>query len=204
VSNLTKVEAGQFLTNDRYNKYKVYGVTAADLIQFGANHATVSCPLGPRVRTFVGRFDSDQLPPPGLLPDVEGSADSILALFEAKTIRPHGLTALLGAHTTSQQRFFNTARALDPQDSTPGVWDTLFYNQTVNPNSPPRVLKFPADVKLAAHPRVQSEWQAFMDPKIGQAHWDDVSLIESLWIPLTCQVVRKGIRQVELAWCLQH
>lgn len=32
-----------------------YKVGMGDLIQYMANHATVTCPLGPRVRTFVGR-----------------------------------------------------------------------------------------------------------------------------------------------------
>jgi len=36
-------------------KYKNNKVTMADLIQYMANHAVVTCPLGPRVRTFVGR-----------------------------------------------------------------------------------------------------------------------------------------------------
>lgn len=34
---------------------KKYGVGMADLIQYMANHAVVTCPLGPRVRSFVGR-----------------------------------------------------------------------------------------------------------------------------------------------------
>jgi hypothetical protein len=35
--------------------YSPYNVGMGDLIQFMANHATVTCPLGPRVKTFVGR-----------------------------------------------------------------------------------------------------------------------------------------------------
>jgi len=38
-----------------YAKYKNNKITMADLIQYMANHAVVTCPLGPRVRTFVGR-----------------------------------------------------------------------------------------------------------------------------------------------------
>ncbi len=47
-------------------------VGAADLIQFMANHATVTCPLGPRVRTFVGRVVSVLLFP--TLSCADGSA----------------------------------------------------------------------------------------------------------------------------------
>jgi catalase (peroxidase I) len=83
-----------------YNKYNKYGVSMADLIQFGANVATVVCPLGPRIRSFVGRKDNAKAGPTGLLPDVNDSADKLIKLFQAKTIDPHDLTALVGAHTT--------------------------------------------------------------------------------------------------------
>src|SRR5690242_8126922 len=83
--------------------YKAYGVGAADLIQFASQHAVVTCPLGPRIRTFVGRKDSSRANTDGLLPGVNDSADQLIALFKAKTISPHELVALLGAHTTSQQ-----------------------------------------------------------------------------------------------------
>jgi hypothetical protein len=140
----------------------------------GATVATVACPLGPRIRSFVGRPESNKLPQDGLLPDVNAPADQLIQLFIDKTIRPHGLTALVGAHTTSQQRFFNTKRAFDPQDSTPGVWDVLFYGQTLDPRAPRRVLKFPADVKFSTHPRMADEWKKFAGPG-GQDHWNDVS-----------------------------
>lgn len=145
----------------------------------GANVATVACPLGPRIRSFVGRKDSNKLPMDGLLPDVNAPADSLIKLFEDKTIKPHGLTALVGAHTTSQQRFFVPQRALDPQDSTPGVWDVLFYPQTLDPWTPRRVLKFPSDVKFSQHPRMADEWKKFAGPG-GQDHWNDVSSAHSI------------------------
>lgn len=45
-------------TQSFYNRYKKFGIGMADLIQFMANTATVTCPLGPRIRTYVGRKDS--------------------------------------------------------------------------------------------------------------------------------------------------
>ncbi|KAK3045304.1 hypothetical protein LTS18_014073 [Coniosporium uncinatum] len=132
----------------------------------GANVATVVCPLGPRVRSFVGRKDSTTPAVDGLLPDVHADADSLIQLFKDKTIHEHGLTALIGAHTTSQQLFVDPSRARDPQDSTPGVWDVLFYNQTVSDNVPQRVFKLPSDVALAAHPNIAPEWKKFItDPE---------------------------------------
>jgi hypothetical protein len=47
--------------NDMYRqKFKQYGISMADFIQFAAKHAVVTCPLGPRIRTFVGRKDSSK------------------------------------------------------------------------------------------------------------------------------------------------
>ncbi|KAL2070011.1 hypothetical protein VTL71DRAFT_14691 [Oculimacula yallundae] len=159
------------VTQAWYNTYKKYNVGMGDLIQMGANVATVVCPLGPRVRTFIGRQDSSTPNADNLLPNVFASADSLIELFENKTIKAHGLAALVGAHTTSQQHFVDPKRALDPQDSTPGVWDVKFYPQTTG-SAPKRVFKFPSDVVLAAHPKISDEWKEFSGPG-GQEHWNE-------------------------------
>ncbi|KAI0148540.1 ligninase H2 [Xylariaceae sp. FL1272] len=146
-------------------------VTYADLIQMGATIATVTCPLGPRVKSYVGRKDSSFTNHFELLPSAADSADHLIALFKNKTIFPHGLTALVGAHTSSQQFFFNTSRAGDPQDSTPGVWDVKFYNQTLFPQSAPkRVLMFPSDLSLSVHPDTHAEWVKFT---VDQEDWNE-------------------------------
>jgi hypothetical protein len=159
-----------------YTKYKAYGVTMADLIQFGANVATVVCPLGPRIRTFVGRKDNAKAGPTGLLPGVNDSADKLIKLFQAKTIDAHDLVALVGAHTTSQQHFVDLTRDGDPQDTTPGVWDVAFYPQTTG-NPPVRVMKFASDILLSKDSRTKGEWQEFSQPSSGQDHWNEVSNI---------------------------
>ncbi len=146
-----------------YRRYGAYGVSMADLIQMGATVATVVCPLGPRIKSYVGRRDSAAPAPDGLLPGVNQPAGELIALFRNKTIEPHGLTALIGAHTTSQQRFVDPERALDPQDSTPGVWDVLFYKQTLG-SAPPRVFRFQSDIVLAQDPRISREFQEFAGP----------------------------------------
>ncbi|KAF4556673.1 Peroxidase-like protein 2 [Elsinoe fawcettii] len=150
---------------------KQFGVGMADLIQFAAAHAVVTCPLGPRMRVWVGRKDSSVASPEGLLPDVRASADSLIDLFEDKTISPHELVALLGAHGNSKQRFFDTTKAGAPQDSSPGTWDTLFYNQTLD-GTGSNVVRFPSDVALAQHPKCSDEWTQFRK-KDAQAHWNE-------------------------------
>lgn len=155
-----------------YKKYSPHGVSMADLIQMGANIATVVCPLGPRIRSFIGRKDTSKAGPTGLLPGHLDSADTLLKLFAAKTIDAHDLVALVGAHTTSQAFFVNAARVGDPQDSTPGVWDVKFYPETTG-NAPPRVLKLQSDINLSKNPRSAGEWQEFSDPRSGQGHWNE-------------------------------
>ncbi|KAF2705475.1 class II peroxidase [Pleomassaria siparia CBS 279.74] len=159
-------------TKTWYTKYHPHGVSMADLIQFGANVATVVCPLGPRIRSFVGRKDNAKAGATGLLPGVNDSADKLIKLFQAKTIDPHDLVALVGAHTTSQQHFVDLARDGDPQDTTPGVWDVAFYPQTTG-NPPVRVLKFASDIALSKDSRTKGEWQEFSSPSNGQNHWNE-------------------------------
>ncbi|KAH8904989.1 peroxidase, partial [Coniochaeta sp. PMI_546] len=162
-------EVAAFIT-ELYAQYEEFGVTYADLIQMGATVATVTCPLGPRIRSYVGRRDDATPAPPGLLPNVHSDAETLIELFEDKTISPHGLTALIGAHSTSRQRFVDPARAGDPQDSTPGIWDTTFYRQTVGP-APPQVYRFESDVNLALDPRITGEFHEFGH---DQRRWNEV------------------------------
>ena len=56
------------------------------------------------------------------MPDVHAPADDLIALFEDKTITPHDLTALMGAHSTSKQSGVDPSKAGASQDTTPGVW----------------------------------------------------------------------------------
>lgn len=157
-----------------HGKYKAMGwnIGMGDFIQMGANVATVVCPLGPRIKTYVGRKDSANPAPAGLLPSPFAPADQLIQLFKDKTIGPHGLVALLGAHTTSQQNFVNVSRAGDPQDSTPGVWDVLYYKETLSDRSPPRVFKFPSDISISQHPETSKEFREFAGPG-GQNHWNE-------------------------------
>ncbi|KAF6812359.1 ligninase h2 precursor [Colletotrichum musicola] len=161
-----------------FNKYKKYGVTMADMIQFGANVATVSCPLGPRVRTFVGRKDTTKASPQNLLPSPFQKSDALFKMFAEKSFTPAGLVALLGAHTTSQQRFIDESKAGAPQDTTPGVWDVAFYGQTLSPRTPPAVFKIPSDVSVSQDPETNDVWTAFSAGFRGQAAWNQAYATE--------------------------
>jgi hypothetical protein len=155
-----------------HDKYQSFGVSYADLCQMAANVGAVSCPLGPRVRTYVGRKDSSTPAPTGTLPPPFGTADSLIAMFQDKTFTPAELVALLGAHTVSQQTTVDPARVGDPQDSTPGVWDTLYFRETADPNAPSRIFKFPSDVAIANDPRTKPTWDRFARLGLLAQHGD--------------------------------
>jgi catalase (peroxidase I) len=153
-----------------------YKVGYADLVQYAHNHATISCPKGPRVRTFVGRKDATKAAPTGLLPDVHDDADKLIRIFGDKGFSAHDLAALVGAHATARQRFVDTRPEVVDKflDTTPGVWDVEFYNDTLNNPSggspDQKVFVLPSDKVLSTHPKISDEWKGFVG---DQPHWNN-------------------------------
>jgi len=136
--------------NDPKNAYYKQ-VSMADLVIFAANHAIVTCPGGPVVKTWVGREDNSQLESTtGLMPAAFGpgsDAATLIKLFGDKNFSPEDLAALVGAHTTSKAFAQDALTSGIAQDSTPGVWDVKYYSETYNP--PSNVGVFDSDVNLA-------------------------------------------------------
>ena len=159
-------------------KYHAWGVGAADLVQFMHNVASVSCPLGPRILTFVGRPNRSNANPPGLIPNTNSTAEQMIELFGNKTFSTNDLLALIGAHTVATQSFVDPSKAGQPLDSTPGVWDVKFYSEMLTPSPPPYVkalsgmnsltmclsgvFRLPSDQSFASDPTTNSGFQAFV------------------------------------------
>ncbi|KAH8890106.1 versatile peroxidase VPL1 [Thozetella sp. PMI_491] len=150
-----------------------YGTSVADMLVFAANAATVLCPLGPVVTTFIGRTDSTTSAPDGKLPDVNDAPGDIVSLFASKGLSTTDLAALLGAHSTATQFFVDTAQTNASLDSTPGVWDVNFYGETFNyatrGQKPSNVFVLASDQKLATF---SSTGQAFRSFVNNQRGWD--------------------------------
>lgn len=149
-----------------WNKYKSNGVGAADLIYFAGNHAVVTCPGGPQVRTVIGRTDSSVASPTGVMPPGFGPGsdhDSLLKLFQDKGFSAEDLAALIGAHSTSRNVSPQpNIPKNDPQDSTPGVWDVKYYSETYNP--PAGVSRFDSDINLSnVSTAVGKKFQGFVN-----------------------------------------
>lgn len=98
--------------------------------------------------------------PGGLLPDVHANASSLLTLFENKGFTAGDLAALVGAHTSSKNVGQTDMIANIPQDSTPGIWDTQFYADTIN--QPAGMESFASDIALAADPIVGPAFANFI------------------------------------------
>jgi hypothetical protein len=141
---------------------KQNNVGVADMIAFAGAHATVSCPLGPTVKTMIGRKDSSTAAPnESLLPsNASMNADSILSLMSDKGFSAPDVAALLGAHSTSRQQFVDPSKAGQAQDRTPGVWDVDYYSDTTT--KPPGVFVFESDVSISQDPRSGPAFKSFV------------------------------------------
>ncbi|OCK77054.1 class II peroxidase, partial [Lepidopterella palustris CBS 459.81] len=138
----------------------------ADLIQFAAATAILACPLGPKMPFHTGRHDSSVPAPPGLLPKVNDTGDFLFSLFKARGFTAIDTAALIGAHTTSRQFFVNPSQAGAAQDTTPGVWDVLYYGETLAGSAP---FTFQSDINLAEQAEVGKAFRGFVDDQFG---WD--------------------------------
>ncbi|KAJ5498812.1 heme peroxidase [Penicillium expansum] len=155
------------------DKYSRYGVTAADLVQFMHHVATVTCPLGPRLLTLVGRHDRREANPTGLIPNNNATdATFLIELFQNKTLTARDLAALLGAHTVAQQLYVDPSRAGQTLDSTPGIWDMNFYLEMALPEPPSGVFRLPSDEALSRADGTSSRFEAFTDTTFGQTVWN--------------------------------
>ena len=153
-----------------YQKYAKNKVSMADLIQYAANHATVTCTQGPRIRTFVGRKDSKKANTEGLLPEVSDSPEYLVSLFANKTIVSDDLISLVGAHSTGKQFHVNASTAGWPFDQTPGIWDVFFYPQMQTPAPPDGIFRLDSDVALSKSALTSARWTTLANG--GQAAWN--------------------------------
>lgn len=93
-------------------------------------HAVISCPGGPSTKTYIGRTDAAGPAPDGQLPQANVGGDDALSHFQAKGFTAQDLGALIGAHTAAKQFNTDPSKVGAPEDSTPGIWDILYFVQS--------------------------------------------------------------------------
>jgi hypothetical protein len=85
-------------------------------------------------------------------------------MFKAKGFSATDLAALIGAHTTSRQFFVDKKNDGTAQDSTPAVWDVLYYRQTLEGTAP---FTFQSDKNLASQKEVEGPFKGFVGDQLG-------------------------------------
>jgi hypothetical protein len=129
-------------------------------------HAVVTCPQGPIVTTYIGRQDATGPAPDGQLPAANVSGDDALSHFQAQGFTAQDLGALIGAHTASRQFNTDTTDVGAAQDTTPGIWDIIYFIQTLARSAP---FTFQSDINLSQQNSVGPWMQKFSSDK---ASWD--------------------------------
>jgi len=141
-------------------------VGVADMLMFAGSHAVASCPGGPVVQTYIGRTDATVPAPDGQLPQANVSGDDALSHFQARGFSAQDLGALIGAHTASRQFNTDAADAGASQDSTPGIWDLIYFIQTLTKSAP---FTFQSDINLSNQDSVGPFMKQFSTDK---GSWD--------------------------------
>jgi hypothetical protein len=95
------------------------------------------------------------------------SSAQSLAAFTSRGFTAEDLGALMGAHTVSRQFIAAPAEAGASQDSTPDVWDNVYYSDTLAQKAP---FSFPSDISLSQDSMVGPFFSKFGKDK---AAWDD-------------------------------
>ncbi|KAF2421800.1 heme peroxidase [Tothia fuscella] len=144
-----------------------HNVGVADMLMFAGSHAVISCPGGPKTTTYIGRTDATGPAPTGQLPAHDVPAAAAKARFAAKGFSSQDLAALIGSHSTSKQFLVDPKRAGASQDSTPGIWDILYYGQLILKLAP---FSFIADKNLLADADTGKYMKTF---SVSKRSWDD-------------------------------
>ncbi|TID24922.1 class II peroxidase [Venturia nashicola] len=143
-----------------------YRVGTADMLMFAGSHAVISCPGGPSTRTYIGRTDATGPAPDGQLPQANVGGDEALSHFQGQGFSAQDLAALIGSHTAARQFNTDPSKVGASQDSTPGIWDILYYMQTLLRTAP---FSFQSDINLSKQNEVGPWMKRFAVDKIA---WD--------------------------------
>ncbi|THU96944.1 heme peroxidase [Dendrothele bispora CBS 962.96] len=152
-------------------------ISYGDYIQFAAAVAIRNC-AGPRIKFWHGRPDPTAASPPDMIPDPSDSVTKMLDRMGDAGFTPEELIDLLASHSLAVQEDIDKTIPFTPFDSTPTVFDTQFFVETLlegtmfpgNGSHPGEVMSpFPdefrlqSDFLLARDSRTSCYWQSFIE-----------------------------------------
>ncbi|TFK27219.1 hypothetical protein FA15DRAFT_217622 [Coprinopsis marcescibilis] len=154
-------------------------VSFGDILNFANAVGLTNCPGAPRLEFLAGKSNSSQPSPPGLIPGPGNTADAILNRMGDAGFSHDETVDLLSAHTIAAQEALNlnAAATRAPFDSTPAVFDSQFFIETLlrgtvfttgGPGfaevlSPlPGEFRMQSDFALARDPRTSCRWQSML------------------------------------------
>ncbi|KAJ7666360.1 manganese peroxidase isozyme precursor [Mycena rosella] len=156
-----------------------HNVSFGDFIQFAGAVGVSNCPGAPRLEFLAGRSNDSQASPDRLVPEPFDSADTIIARFADAGFSANEIVDLLASHTVAAQDRVDPAHQGFPFDSTPGVFDTQFFIETLlvgtafpgNGSANQGEVESPlagefrlqSDFELARDSRTACEWQSFVN-----------------------------------------
>ncbi|KAJ7112485.1 manganese peroxidase 1 [Mycena epipterygia] len=154
-----------------------HGVSYGDMIQFAAAVSVRNCPGGPRIPFLAGRAAAVAAAPEGLVPNPFDSATTIINRVGDAGLTPNDMVDLLASHSIAVQEHIDETIPNRPFDTTPGVFDTNFFLETLLPGKvwpgthdnkgevlAPFVEEFrlQSDFALARDSRTSCRWQSFI------------------------------------------
>ncbi|TFK17811.1 peroxidase [Coprinopsis marcescibilis] len=154
-------------------------VSFGDILNFANAVGLSNCPGAPRLEFLAGKANISHPSPPGLIPGPGNTVDTILNRMGDAGFSAAETVDLLTAHTMASQEALNLnpAAARAPFDSTPAVFDSQFFIETLlkgtvfttgGPGfgevlSPlPGEFRMQSDFAIARDPRTACRWQSMM------------------------------------------
>ncbi|KAJ3147434.1 hypothetical protein HDU86_007984 [Geranomyces michiganensis] len=171
---------------------KKRNVGAADVTQLSGALATVICDMGPQMPFRVGRYDAVAPNPENRLPNVHDTVDNIVARFLDMDPRLDHImvSALLGAHSTGKQRHTDLERVGFPLDTTPDVWDILYYSEAMQDVQGAGTARLPVDYTFGHDPKTRPVYRFY---SVNEDDWNKdfvaaMDIVADLGVTHTLQV----------------
>lgn len=148
-----------------------------DSIQFAGAVGVTNCAGGPRLQFLAGRSNISRPSPDLLVPEPSDSNDVIFARMGDAGFSPNEVVDLLASHSVAAQDRVDPTIPGTPFDSTPGVFDSQFFVETLlkgtafpgNGSNVGELLsplggefRLFSDANIARDARTACEWQSFI------------------------------------------